>query len=68
MALEKLVVFDTTGHKLHTLIKVVFETESTVNVFVNNANPRPITLSYISPVLISGENHKIMDTAIMPFI
>ena len=52
---KKLVVFDTTGQKLHPLIKLVLETESTVNIFVNNANPRPIILSYISPVLISGE-------------
>ena len=52
---KKLVVFDTTGKKPHPLFRVVLETESTVDLFINNANPRPIIPGYISPVLISGE-------------
>lgn len=52
---KKLIVFDTTGQKPHPLFRVVLETESTVNLFINNENPRPIIPGYISPVLISGE-------------
>ena len=52
---KKLIVFDTTGQKPHPLFRVMLETESTVNLFINNANPRPIIPGYISPVLISGE-------------
>lgn len=52
---KKLIVFDTTGQKPHPLFRVVLETESTINLFINNANPRPIIPGYISPVLMSGE-------------
>lgn len=52
---KKLIVFDTTGQKPHPLFRVVLETESTIDLYINNANPRPIIPGYVSPVLISGE-------------
>ena len=52
---KMLKVFDTTGQSPRPIFEVLVETETTGNLFINNARSRPINLEHINPVLITGE-------------
>ena len=52
---KMLKVFDTTGQSPRPIFEVLLETETTANLFINNAGSRPINLEHLNPVLITGE-------------
>ncbi|KAJ7333665.1 hypothetical protein OS493_017209 [Desmophyllum pertusum] len=52
--------FDTTGQSPSLIFEVLVETATTANLFINNAGSRPINQEHINPVLINGENKKII--------
>ncbi len=54
---KKLVVYDRSVKEEvpFFIFSVLLETETTANLFINNADPRPIIPGYISPVPITGE-------------
>ena len=60
---KKLIIFSSQG-KRYRVIELELDTETTGNLFINDANPRPIDYAHISPW---GRDSKIIKFSFPPF-
>ena len=56
---KRLKFFHTAGQSPRPIFEVLLGTESTGNLFINDAGSRPINLEHINPVLITGERKNL---------